>query len=664
MKRLVALLLVAFLGFTVADSVAAREKSSSIVTIGGEQYYIHTVEKGETLYSLARKYDLSEEEVQQANPQTLEGLQVGQTLKLPVNKSEKKLSKRQERRLFNTHKVNQGETLYSISRRYEIPVTTLIEDNEGLDPVNLSIGQTLRIRKKDMGDASQQEIEEQLEEYTEALNKVTDSVTYHLVQEKETVYGLSRHYGVTEEELLAANNIRSSDIKVGQMLVIPIAKPTLPQLPEGGDEGKVDEELLWGGERDRDEEDRYVGDVTIRDLSSKSVINVALLLPLKADGSRISDNFLDYYQGTLLALEDLKKGGVSVRLSLYNTANSVSEVESIIRSSEFDDVDLIIGPVYEDGLRVVTRFAEKKGIAVVSPLATIERLKSPVLYQVAPDDGGKYDKLKSIIGEAENVIYISTDKPNQEYDEMIKPKLPVGAKVVTWARGMDLERYLNKKGTNVVIVSCVDEFTVDVILASISSMHNNLVARSISQADIRVIGSSHWARFHRDIDKDLYFKLKVTYVTSYHADRGDIRVNEFDRRFVSAYGSLPTLYSYRGYDVTKLFVGAAKKPGRDFTEKLNSRVGTPLQMRYNFVERSSVASQSAKTEDGDSSQGAIFDRWGGAGDDFFNGGGEREGSERTRDSRRYQAPTSGRSGYVNNERALVQYNSNYTIEVK
>ena len=191
MRRLLTILSV----FAVSVSVCSAQlfqsqprqatdgRSASVVTIDGESYYVHTVAKGETFYSLSKLYDVPISAITANNPHVVDGLREDQVIKIPfVNDELDKMSKRKQARLFETHIVTQGETLFAISRRYEIPVNTLIEDNEGLDPAHLSIGQKINIRKKSVGDASPEQIENQMQEYKDALNSVSEDYEFHLVQ--------------------------------------------------------------------------------------------------------------------------------------------------------------------------------------------------------------------------------------------------------------------------------------------------------------------------------------------------------------------------------------------------------------------------------------------------------------------------------------------------
>ncbi len=113
MKRLFASALTLALALTATAS--AIEKSQTVVIIGGEKFYIHTVLPGETLYSLSRAYDVGERVIVQYNPSAAEGLRTDERLKIPfVEPAAERMPERKLRKTFDTHTVLAGETLYAI----------------------------------------------------------------------------------------------------------------------------------------------------------------------------------------------------------------------------------------------------------------------------------------------------------------------------------------------------------------------------------------------------------------------------------------------------------------------------------------------------------------------------------------------------------------------
>ena len=203
MKRLCAALVTLAWGL----SALAGGKSSTIVYINGAKYYIHTVQAGETLYGLAKTYGVGEKVIVENNPSIADGLKTDVNIKIPyVAETPEIQSDRKLRKSFDFHYVEKGETLYAISRRFQIPVKTLLEDNPNLYPLHMRHGERILVRRKQIGSEDEAGSQRQWEEYRQSLNSVADAGTsYHIVHPGETFYSLSRRFGISEEELSRLN---------------------------------------------------------------------------------------------------------------------------------------------------------------------------------------------------------------------------------------------------------------------------------------------------------------------------------------------------------------------------------------------------------------------------------------------------------------------------
>ena len=187
---------------SLSQAQQSTERSSSRVTIAGQSFYVHTVQAGETFYSLSKLYDTDEKTIRAYNPI----VKRGQMLKIPVNLSgQKELSARKMNKLFDTHIVNKGETALAISKRYGISLATLMEDNPGLDPAHLSIGQKINVRIKSQGEASSSDIDQELGEYSQTLNAISPRFTHHVVAKGETLYTLSKLTGIPADTIFKYN---------------------------------------------------------------------------------------------------------------------------------------------------------------------------------------------------------------------------------------------------------------------------------------------------------------------------------------------------------------------------------------------------------------------------------------------------------------------------
>ena len=558
-------------------SAAAQQKSQTIVYINGTKYYIHTLAAGDTLPKLAKVYGVDENAILDHNPAFKgKALTPNENLKIPVKAEPRreKLSKKKLRKTFHTHVVAQGETLYAISRRYEIPIPTLLEDNPDLDPLHLGLNQQILVRKKQIGTETEQDAMADWGQYNEQVNSVTDDSTYyHLVKKGETFYSISRHFGITTEELSRMNDgMRPEELKAGSMIRIV-----------GDREDRIDVDAL----RDKARQDSLkklkngVPAVDFHALRSDETLKVALMLPIQIEGESNS-NYMEFYQGFLSGLDSVKLNhGYSVDVTLYNTGRDPEQIQQILDAPEFEGTQLIIGPVYESGIYPVVRYAEQHQIPVVSPLAQMTT-NSDVLFQMAPIPATKCDKIKDLLSGDKSVTLIYGSKTDKEFEEEILAAMgdyPYKTYRFVFERGeTNLAPLMQNKDNNVFVVLAESEVEVDRILASLSSSYANLTARSFQIEPLKILGNARWNRY-KNLDRATWFKTNLTFVTTYHARRDNAEVIAFDKSFLRTYGMLPTLYSYRGYDAAMIFVPAMYN---DIEYDMSSKRYAPLGSTYLF----------------------------------------------------------------------------------
>ena len=583
LKTLFLLVVLALAVPAMAIDVQPVEKSTVIVFINGQKFYVHTVKSGATLYSLAKTYEVSEDLIRQHNANMGSELKIDQTVKIPVPESAQKSAKAEKRRKrdFLTHKVQAGQTLYAIARDYNISVATLREDNPSLNPQSLPVGETLWIRRAAVGKSNEQQTQSEIAEYAATLNSVTDDDGYdhHVVQPGETIYSLSRRFGITEEEFARLNDV-SAGLKAGAMIRIP--------RPEQAEEEVVEVE-----------QPQSTADVHFRALASTEPLNVALMLPMNIE-NRANASYVEFYQGFLLGMETLKNTsrGES-KLTVYNTSHDQLKVDEIVRSTMFEGTNLIVGPVYEDELAPVIRYAEQNSVPVVSPLANISAVESPALYQLSPSAERKYDKVADLVNGEHEIFMIYADSYDEEFEAEAKQLLhgrPYHSYTYSFddqkskfrARTADapfdvidgMDTVLMSETPRLFIVLANKEVDVDRILGTISSSKVAISERSIPCAEYTVLGTSRWGRFS-NIDHTTYFNNNVVMISTYHAKRDAQAVREFDSRYIEAYGGLPSLYAYRGYDAAILFCGGMRG---DIEYNMLDKRYTPLQTVYKFVQ--------------------------------------------------------------------------------
>lgn len=575
--------------FTTLSGAAVEllpvDKSPVIVFINGKKYYVHTVKSGDTLYSIAKAYEVGEDSIRDSNPGVADGLRIDQTVKIPVPESAilKAKAEKKRKKDYITHKVKAGQTLYAIARDYNISVATLREDNPSVNPQALSVGETLWIRRAAIGSSTEQQAQAEIAEYTDNLNKATDDdgFDHHVVKPGETIYSLSRRYGITEAEFAQLNDV-SQGLKAGAIIRIPKTK-------------EVEQEVV--AETDNTPAQTTPGtEITFQKLDAMQDLNIALMLPMNIN-SKPNASYVEFYQGFLLGLDEVKKrSNGNTKLTVYNTSHDQLKVQQIVGSTMFEGTNLIVGPVYEDELNPVLQYAHKNSVPVVSPLANISAVQSPALYQLSPAPEKKYEKIGNLLDGGRDIYLIYASSNDKEFEQEIIKELhgrPYAAYNYSFtdqkstfkprnaeARAIEsIDDILKGEKPCLFIVLANAETDVDRILGTISSSKVALTDRSEPSAQYVVMGTSRWGRFN-NIDHTSYFNNNVVMISTYHAKRDSKAVRDFDSRYIEAYGALPSLYAYRGYDTAMIFCAGMRG---DIEYNMLDKRYTPLQTTYKFV---------------------------------------------------------------------------------
>lgn len=177
-------------------------------TVNGQVFVIHSVGERETLYGISRRYGASIENILKYNPKADTGLEIGQILKIPYT-----AKKVQATGAGTTHTVAAKETMYSISRMYGVTVDD-IKNWNGLKDNTLSIGQQLVIKKGGATPVTTSTPAASTPASTSSKNGI------HTVAAKETMFSISRQYGITVQQLRDWNKLETNDIHIGQELII------------------------------------------------------------------------------------------------------------------------------------------------------------------------------------------------------------------------------------------------------------------------------------------------------------------------------------------------------------------------------------------------------------------------------------------------------------
>jgi LysM repeat protein len=526
------------------------QKSDRIESIDGKSFYVHQVEKGQTLYSISKAYQISQAEIKQINPGAESELRIGQNLfipsgeqkqesfkplnegkfdffyhvskkgesfkdiayiymvkesfvkrantdlseplqegiyvKIPVNMDSKPIASKPEpitrkttpvrfdtkphqantvpeqkpeppkaNQGFIKHIVKKGETLYRLSKNYNVGQDEIKAANPGLTP-NLALGQLVKIPKTPVAQQTQQFPEEGA-----TSNDLPEGYKEHEILKGETIYSIARMYKVSLETLKEINPGLSSRIKPGQIIFVPtvlsnkksidhkvenrkeklhkIAKKYGLQLsdlmelnPNAPRKVYRDQIIKIPVEYEEQVASKDTTDLEIiriedspdfdsimcyknQEINRQTTYKVALMLPFylrEADSLLIEDliedgkvnmprkfRFLEFYEGMQLALDTLQKQGLNLELFVYDVNSDMDELDEIMTQPLLQQMDLIIGPLFSTPFIKVANFAQMHNIKIVNPFTAKDELfvNKPTSFKIQPNEKSKIGQLVEFV---------------------------------------------------------------------------------------------------------------------------------------------------------------------------------------------------------------------------------------------------------------------------
>jgi LysM repeat protein len=605
---LVLLVLIAIGPLDICAQVPVEISSEKII-ISGNQYYIHKVQKGQTTFSISKAYGVTVSDITTENPSALYGLQEGQLIRVPVKAatSPATQARQKDESRYNYHSLKPGETIYSLSRLYGISETDIVQSNPGIEINKLPVGSEIAIPRKDFMT--------QKERFSEQDNKYI----FHKVEKGETLSSIADRYDVPLRILRRENrNVRFP--KVGDYVRVPgdPAANLKADIPVEDTARVITEEPLIAM--------RPAGFTTVSNLHG--TIDVAVLLPFyltrnsnrldsDSQGARVkkkvpeewifpqSLDFIEMYNGILLAVDTLRSLGLSVNLHAMDVANDSTSLIRLIRSGRLRDMDLIIGPVYSNNLQIISRYARNLGIPVVSPVPlmnsrVLQGNPNLFLANSSLEAAQKVMTREILVNSRSNLVFIHTDSARRDPDihrfrEMIftglTSKMPYEEirfrEMIFYPRsafGNDsinrISHTLSEKMPNVVIIATEDPPAVSEIITVVHGL--------LKKFDIRVIAYPSLV-YLDNLEPRILFELNQVLFSPYKVDYSALNVRQFNLDYREKFLTMPleTSFAWMGYDIAYYFISGLAMHGKQFTMQPEMHNPELLQNEFQF-ERNSM----------------------------------------------------------------------------
>lgn len=555
-------------------------------------YYVHKVNRKETLYSISKQYQISIEEIYEANPEIkANGLKAGIELKIPEKKkvSAQTLTvsdtlpkiQKENQPSFSVHNVEKGETLYSISRLYGISVDEIIRLNPDVKD-GVKIGKKLIIPPVYSNTAIKSNSVE-----GRNLKFIT-----HKVEKKETLYSISKQYGVTHEEIVRLNPNLNDGLKAGMILIIPPAFTNTAV--EKDDSTCVDSSIVSVSSLDSISD---IEKLFVRSKTPKKEINVAIALPFQlsktAEKTKIDGNtkkFLEFYQGFLIAVDSLRKTGLTYNIYTYDSGKNEAEIKQILEKEELKNMDLLIGPAYTSQIKPMADFALQNNVKLIIPFSSKsdETLLNPNIFQINPPvDKSNYQMAELFIKQFKDKNIVlwrfknASDDDKKTFADTLSAMLTakgVAFKTVMFDNIATIRAALVNDKENVVVPMTTSQVALSQALPMVNMLQTD-------KRKVVLFGFTEWQNY-QSISKDLYV-LPTYYISPFHIDFTNPELRSYLAKFRHYYNAEPfnsqPQYGLIGYDIAMYFSKAISTQGHDFEFAKDPVSASTLQTKFNFT---------------------------------------------------------------------------------
>lgn len=523
----------------------AVTKSNDIVVIRGKSYYLHTVQPGQTLYSICKAYGANIDEVKSLNDKKDNALSLYEVLKVPytdpfVQQDDK----------FYYHKVLKGETFYSIARLYKIKPKRLLKFNEGYaqnQPLAVGAVVKLPLAEIDLSVLGEEEIEA-------SVGK--------------------------KQEIRPERPVRNESVKkVEEASVTDILQDALMQKNEKTEQEPEKETTTVIGATDKMEIPDYISEVV---MPVDPFVKVALLLPFSAKDypvfvdtlvekmpvqiSARSEQFISFYEGVLLAVDSLKNQGYKVNLKVFDTERSAEKMYTMVDEIDRFHPDLIIGPVYGSVYKALMDDLTNKNIPVIYPLSS------------RSEEFGVYPDFIQVNTSMKALTVAMSDWLREEAEEANLVCLNLTGNEVSHSDLEDIrlfKEYMHRIGSmnfydwntsavpldglrlqllpdreNIIILPTTKEAEVSKILPVLSALTDGY--------RITVVGFPEWQAF-TSVDHETYFKLNTKIFTYSYVDNTTEPAKRFALKYRKYFYTEPNNLAYKAFDMSLYFIELAAK---------------------------------------------------------------------------------------------------------
>lgn len=312
----------------------------------------------------------------------------------------------------------------------------------------------------------------------------------HKVQKEETIWGIARMYGISVDSLMESNpQMKEANFKLKKGLVLRIPQIVPAQKQQS------------------------------KSLAQNSV-SAAILLPLTATGIE-GERSVEFYRGFLMAADKVRENGSNINVYTYNELSSSTNLTDILSKVKNNRVQFLIGPVYPSHFDEVSSFCRSNGIRMIVPFSSKAKQVNVNRYVYLLNTPAEYEKilaadlfLKTFKGKS--VLFLHTNKADQpDFTQYLRQRLLVqGATVVDAnedATIAQLKTALNNKRHIIVVPDASDVSALQNVFSKLKE-----VRQAMPKTELSLIGYSSWLNQSDRYEGELFLNDTYIFTPSYY----------------------------------------------------------------------------------------------------------------------------------------------------
>lgn len=589
LKRILIILIPAIFAVCYSSAQVPVEISQEKILENGQKFYLHTVQQGQTLYSICKAYSVAEKEVINNNPELQSGtLSIGQVIRIPIENEISKDGK------YIIYMVKKGETLYSLLKRFDTTEKEFYAANPKLNKKeSIKAGDEIYFpvkEKKPENIAVVTPKPDDKPNIPQVQVRDDSKYIYHTVEKGETLYKITKQYNIELDELIAENpSLANRPLSINETIRIPrknnTVKPVVAK-PEGDDnripvvhampdttpvqsDDTTQRHNYTPGECNPDEWYTHGKEFTVallmsfetganlRDLAGQEKRKV----PQKIRS--VTEKAVDFYSGCLVALENFKNEDVKIKFKAFDIGKDNTILTTMVAEGKLDGVDMIIGPAYKSQVDYLNSL--NLNVPMLLPFVTDENIlkNNPYNIMLNPSKQDIRNEVAKYASQIEgcNAIIVkgTSDDSKASAAKYVEAMNNAGVSATELAfNGSSIENIgasLKKGVENIIVITFETEMSITRVLTQAFKLTDDYKITLV--ADPKIMN-------YESIDPNYYVEVKYTYFSNTNINYKTPNVKAFISRFHNAFLCEPNIDAYIAADAINYFIPLLQKAGKDF----------------------------------------------------------------------------------------------------